>query len=119
MASIVQIQIRRDTAANWSLNNPVLASAEPAFETDTFKLKFGDGVTAWNSLPYFEADKNFVFTQGSPAAVWIVAHNLNKFPSAVIIDSGGNEVEGEINHVDNNNLTISFSNAFTGKAYIN
>lgn len=49
----VQILTRNDTAANWSSINPVLGKAEAAYETDTRKLKFGDGVTAYNDLPYF------------------------------------------------------------------
>lgn len=40
------------TAAEWAASNPVLLDREEAFETDTRKIKFGDGVTAWNSLPY-------------------------------------------------------------------
>ncbi len=48
-----QIQLRRDTAANWSSANPTLAQGEPGLEIDTGKLKYGDGTTAWNSLPYF------------------------------------------------------------------
>jgi hypothetical protein len=44
------IQVRRDTAANWSSKNPTLAAGEIAFEIDTKKVKIGDGVTAWNSL---------------------------------------------------------------------
>lgn len=43
---------RRDTAANWTAVNPVLADGEIGYETDTAKWKFGDGVTAWNSLVY-------------------------------------------------------------------
>jgi len=46
------IKLRRDTSANWTANNPVLATGEPGLETDTKKLKFGDGSTAWNSLSY-------------------------------------------------------------------
>lgn len=46
------IRVRRGTAAQWSLANPILASGEPGQETDTNKLKIGDGVTAWNSLGY-------------------------------------------------------------------
>lgn len=53
MATIVQIQIRRDTAADWTTNNPVLAEGEPGYETDTGKIKYGDGSTAWNSLAYW------------------------------------------------------------------
>lgn len=44
---------RRDTAATWTSVNPVLADGELAIETDTDRIKFGDGVTAWTSLPYF------------------------------------------------------------------
>ncbi len=47
------IRLRRGTAAQWTAANPVLALGEPGFETDTNKLKAGDGTTAWNSLPYF------------------------------------------------------------------
>lgn len=43
---------RRGTAAAWTAANPVLASGEFGYETDTKKLKMGDGSTAWNSLAY-------------------------------------------------------------------
>jgi hypothetical protein len=49
----IQIQIRRDTASNWSSNNPTLAIGELGFVTDTSQLKIGNGSVAWNSLPYF------------------------------------------------------------------
>lgn len=49
---MTKIQLRRDTAANWSTNNPTPSAGEPCFETDTGKLKIGDGITAYNSLPY-------------------------------------------------------------------
>ena len=51
MASI--IQIRRDTASDWTSANPTLAQGELALETDTLKLKAGDGTTAWTSLGYY------------------------------------------------------------------
>ena len=46
------IQIRRDTAANWTSVNPVLAQGELGIETDTLKIKAGNGTTVWNSLGY-------------------------------------------------------------------
>jgi hypothetical protein len=46
------IQYRRDTAANWTAVNPILASGEPGYETNTTFFKIGDGTTSWNSLPY-------------------------------------------------------------------
>ncbi len=47
-----RIKLRRDTATNWASSNPVLALGEPGLETDTRKVKYGDGVTAWNNLQY-------------------------------------------------------------------
>lgn len=47
-----KIQMRRDTAANWTSVNPILASGEIGLETDTDLFKVGDGVTAWSSRAY-------------------------------------------------------------------
>jgi hypothetical protein len=49
------IALRRDTAANWTSVDPVLELGEPGYETDTTKIKVGDGSTAWTSLPYLSA----------------------------------------------------------------
>ncbi len=46
------IRHREDTAGNWTSNNPTPASGELCYETDTKKLKIGDGSTAWTSLAY-------------------------------------------------------------------
>ena len=47
-----KIQLRHDTATNWSTENPTLLAGEIGLETDTRKIKMGDGSTAWNSLSY-------------------------------------------------------------------
>lgn len=50
--ALVRIQVRRDTAADWSAVDPVLAEGEPGVETDTGNLKLGDGIRSWRNLPY-------------------------------------------------------------------
>lgn len=50
--TLVRFRIRRDTAANWTSVNPTLQLGEPGLETDTRRVKYGDGVTAWSSLGY-------------------------------------------------------------------
>lgn len=47
------LQIRRDSAADWTSANPTLKEGELGWETDTGLLKIGDGSTAWTSLAYF------------------------------------------------------------------
>lgn len=48
----VQIQLRRDTAANWASVNPTLAEGEMGWETDTGKAKLGNGADTWTALGY-------------------------------------------------------------------
>ena len=47
-----QIQIRRDTAGNWYGNNTVLSVGEFGYETDTKRIKIGDGASFYNNLHY-------------------------------------------------------------------
>ena len=54
--STVRIQVRRGTASDWTSVNPVLAGGEIGFETNTGKLKVGDGTTSWSSLDYVASD---------------------------------------------------------------
>lgn len=51
-----RIKLRRDTSANWLSANPILAAGEPGLETDTKKIKYGDGVTSYNELPHAGGD---------------------------------------------------------------
>ena len=48
----VQIQLRNDTAANWTSADPVLAQGEMGLESDTRLFKIGDGVNNWSDLQY-------------------------------------------------------------------
>lgn len=52
-----RIQHKADTASNWQINNIVLLSGEIGYESDTHKVKIGDGTTEWNSLPYISPTK--------------------------------------------------------------
>ena len=54
---ISNIQLRNDTAENWTTANPVLLKGECGVEYDTHKFKFGDGETAWRELAYAGADE--------------------------------------------------------------
>ena len=47
-----RFKLRRDTSVNWQNANPILALGEPGIEIDTKLIKYGDGSTTWNFLPY-------------------------------------------------------------------
>tara|TARA_R100000908_G_scaffold64452_1_gene48427 strand:- start:893 stop:1579 length:687 start_codon:yes stop_codon:yes gene_type:complete len=64
-------------------------------------------------------DKTFVYEQGLPASTWVITHDLEKFPSVTVVDSANSTVEGGITYNNENELTLTFSAAFSGKAYLN
>lgn len=61
----------------------------------------------------------FTYTQGSALDEWTIEHNLGKYPSVTIVDSGGNVVVGDVQYLSTNEISISFAGAFSGKAYLN
>ena len=64
-------------------------------------------------------DKHYTHNQSVASATWSVAHNLNKFPSVNVALSTGQQGFGDVTYVDENNLTITFTGAESGKAYMN
>ena len=62
------LQLHRGTKAAWEKNNPILAKSEPGHESDTGRIKIGDGVTPWNELDYFDVKEvvNTPTFQGFP-----------------------------------------------------
>ncbi len=88
---------RRDTASNWTSNNTVLLAGEFGYETDTGKLKIGDGSTAWQSLDYLPI----------PDTNRLLAGNLTV---------GGNfTVNGTSTTIDTTTLTVEDKNIEIGK----
>ena len=66
-----------------------------------------------------QGSPTFEFNQVVPATTWTITHNLGKFPSITVIDSGNTVVNGEYTYIDNNKIVLEFSAAFAGKAYLN
>lgn len=64
-------------------------------------------------------DLNFNHIQVASSSTWNVTHNLGKRPEVTVIDSGNNMVIGDVSHTDENNLTITFTVATSGNAYLN
>lgn len=64
-------------------------------------------------------DKTYRHVQGVASATWAVTHNLEKYPAVSVMDSGGSLVEGDIDYLDENNVVLSFTAAFSGEANFN
>lgn len=59
--------MKRGTAASWAAANPILSDGEIGFETDTSKIKIGNGTSTWTALNYFPAD--WTALTGKPAVI--------------------------------------------------
>ena len=64
-------------------------------------------------------DLSYVHNQTTAASVWNVTHSLTKKPSVTIIDDDGFEIEADIEHLSDNSVTITLSEAITGSAHFN
>jgi len=87
---------------------------------------FGNGVLDLDKFYDFavftlssQGAPTFVFNQNTVATTWNIQHNLGKFPSITVIDTGDTVVAGEYTYIDNNNVQLNFSAGFAGKAYLN
>lgn len=60
----------------------------------------------------------YAHTQGTSSATWTINHNLDFYPNVTVVDSAGTIVEGEISYTNRNQVVLTFSAAFSGKAYL-
>ena len=83
-----------------------------------------DGSTKNLTVNALKGTPTYTHNQSAASATWTITHNLNKFPSVTVIDSGDSVVQGEILFNSANQLTLTFyagggTSAFSGKAYLN
>ena len=69
-------------------------------------------------------DITYTHNQSSTSNTWVITHNLHRFPSVTVVDSGETIVQGSVVYNSNKQLTITFFEggsalAFQGKAYLN
>ena len=64
-------------------------------------------------------DKDFTYIKSTPDSVWEITHDLDKYPSVTVVDSAGSVVMGDITYTSKSAIKITFSAAFSGKAYLN
>jgi hypothetical protein len=116
--------------------NPILLEGEVWIEKDaatgrsTGRRKVGDGVvsggtiagTAFNDLPFEPggtAGASYVHLQSSPATTWTMAHNLGFKPSVELLNSGSQEIEGDVVHPTQNVAVAYFNIPIAGFARLN
>ncbi len=96
----------------------------------TGKLRFGSGSAELkvNLSPFLQGPKGdkgdtgdsasiaHTHYQNTPASVWVIEHNLGFWPNVYVLDTNGDECEGEVSNINFNRTDIHFSAAFAGRA---
>ena len=66
-----------------------------------------------------DGDKTYAHYQNVQSDTWEIQHNLDKYPSVTVVDSANNIVIGDIRYIDANNVVVTFTVPFSGKAFCN
>lgn len=65
------------------------------------------------------AGATYTHTQGNPAAVWTIAHNLGRHPSITVVDNLGGQLYPDVRYLDADIAQITHSVPLTGRAFCN
>ena len=118
---------RKDTAQNWQTANPILADGEIGYESDTRRMKFGDGTTSWASLPYYGcynpgdtfttrwdgtghisgSSKTLFFTISLPMPIAATNVSVDKSTGKITLRQNGKNVEKALSFFDTVSLFVT------------
>jgi Major tropism determinant N-terminal domain len=114
----VKIQVRRGTASAWITANTVLSAGEIGFETDTLRIKIGDGTTAWTSLGYASGGSSYATTATAAGTTTLTATSAyaqfftGSTTQTVVLPVASTMTLGQTFYINNNSsgaLTINSS----------
>ena len=66
-----------------------------------------------------ELKEHYVYEQTVASELWTITHGMGKYPSVSVVDSAGTAVVGDVQYLDEDSLTVSFTAPFIGTAYLN
>lgn len=115
------MQQKRGTSAKWSQTNPILLAGEIGVETDTNKMKIGNGTTSWNDLDYVKTDTEqlaYKHTQNVALDEWHIIHNLSFKPNVVITDVNDVIIEAGVDYISNTEIKVTLNEPKIGYAYL-
>ena len=99
------IQFKRATSSKWAQLNPILAKGEPGYETDTGKLKIGDGTSTWQSLKYLITEE-----LDPTVPEWAKQENKPTYTASEVGAYNKSEVDTKLNSKANSSHTHTMAN---------
>ena len=123
---LINEQKKIDEFGHYTITGYTDIAGEPNFKLLSLEHIGGTGTLVnkktYDFASFYKSNQGvptFVYPQVVPAKIWEIPHNLGKFPSITVIDTGNTVVQGEYTYINNNSVTLEFSAAFGGKAYLN
>ena len=129
---LINQQQKIDEFGHYTITGYTDIVGEPGFKLLSLEYIGGTGVLVdkktYDFASFYRSNQGaptFVFTQTAAVTNWgngtppVVTHNLGKFPSITVIDTGNTVVQGEYTYINNNTVALAFSAPFAGKAYLN
>lgn len=101
-----------------ALRSPITTSPDPPYTNPTLPTIPNQGLVSGNNTSSNQC-VTFIHEQALANSVWEISHNLNRYPSVTVVDSGGDVVYCDATYVDKNKIILSFQGEFGGKAYLN
>ena len=93
-------------------------SLDPSKTIFTIRPGINEVTLSSTPIQYFNRSSLFIFNQPIASSIWVITHNLNTYPTIIVIDSSGNICYGDMQYNSINQLTITFSAGFSGTAYL-
>jgi len=106
----------------YSLDTLTNLAGDSNFYTLAITYKGGNGSLIkdqFYTITSKKTDLNYIHYQAVAATTWSITHNLGKNPSVTIVAATGDQVIGQVEYIDANNVTVTLSSANSGKAYLN
>ena len=121
MANRAENAAENAEAAQSAIENMTVSSEtlEPDSEATVEKTVVGGVVNLEFGIPRGATGTTYTHEQAVASDTWTITHNLGKYPSVTVVDSGGTVVIGDVQYIDVNTIVITFVGVFSGAAYLN
>lgn len=110
-----------EDARDWAIKTDGLVDEED-YSAKAWAIG-GEGTETNNAKYYAEQAERyrttFVYEQGIASDTWVIEHNLNKYPSVVVVDSANSVILPDVEYVNENKVIARMIGATTGKAFLN
>ncbi|MBQ9565561.1 MAG: hypothetical protein IJU98_08245 [Synergistaceae bacterium] len=119
MANTIKILVRNDTGENWASKNPVLLKGEQGYDSTANRFKVGDGVKAWNDLPYLADDDTkteYTHPTYTSRSAGPTANASPAFGSTFTVPQVANDTKGHVTTLTSRTITIPNATATASAA---